>query len=165
MSTRVTLEDGYLPAVGRPHVEHRQRRRVALVLRRDPHDHLVGVVGRVDLRDLPRSERAEERPLDLIGREPERRHARTVERDVHLRVRELQIARDVHDAGDRLELRLELRRRGVEVVGIAGLQRELVLRARLPAADVDDRRVLQEHADARDGGELRPQLVDHLVGA
>ena len=67
---------------GRLHVEQRQRRRVALVLRRDLQDHLVLVVGREDLRDLPRAVRGVQRQLapgrrsgraPRSGRDPGRR--------------------------------------------------------------------------------------------
>ena len=61
--------------------------------------------------------------------------------------------------------RFELRGAVVEQLRVAVLQRELVLRARLAAGEVDDRRILQEHPDAGDDAELRPQRVDHLVGA
>ncbi len=56
------------------------------ILRRDAHDDLVGVVRRVDLRDLPRAERAEHRAFDLVGRQAEGGDALAIERDVDLRV-------------------------------------------------------------------------------
>ena len=67
--------------------------------------------GRVDLRDLPRAVGVVERGLDLVHRQAERRHAVAIDVDLDLRVVEAQIAVDVFDAGDLLDLRLEQRRR------------------------------------------------------
>ena len=87
-----TAESGTSLPPGRLHVEHRERRRILLVLRRDLHDHLVLVVRREDLRDLPRAVRRRQRRLDLIDRQAERRDLLAIERDVQLRILDLQIA-------------------------------------------------------------------------
>ena len=76
-----TAESGTSLPPRRLHVEHRQRRRVALVLRRHLQDHLVLVVGREDLRHLPRAVRRGQRQLHLVHREAERRDLVAVEVD------------------------------------------------------------------------------------
>ena len=75
-----------------------------------------------------------------------------------------QIAADVLDAGNLLELRLHQRRRAIQLRGVGVLQRELVDAARaLLAAEVDRRLVDHEHAHARDPGDLRTKVGDDLI--
>ena len=50
-------------------------------------------------------------------------------------------------------------RRRIKLVGIGALQRVLVFGLGAQAADVDRGRVAQEHVDAGNAGQLRPQLV------
>ena len=76
-----TVESGTSLPRGRLHVEQRQRGRVALELRRHLHDDLVLVVGREDLRDLPRAVGRGQRELDLVHREAERGDLVAVEVD------------------------------------------------------------------------------------
>ena len=59
-------------AARRSHVQHRQRCRILLELRRDLQNDLVLVARRVDLRNLPRAVGVEQRRLHLIHRQAER---------------------------------------------------------------------------------------------
>ena len=76
----------------------------------------------------------------------------------------------IHVAGDILEARRlpqrvhQLAGGVVELVQIQALQRVLILRLGEIAADADDRRVLHEDVDARNLRQLRPQLLDDLIG-
>ena len=145
-------------------VEQRQRRRVALELRRDAHDDLILIVRRVDLRDLPRAVGVVERRLHLIRGQAERRNPVTVHLDPNLRIVEPQIAVDVLDPGKLPDLVFEERRRTIELGRVGILQRELIGAARtLLAAQVDRRLVDHEHAHAGNLRQLRPELRDDLI--
>jgi len=87
-----------------------------------------------------------------------------VDRHGGLRIRDLEIARDVDQVGQLLELRQEPRRVIVQR-GVRALQRELIQALGAPAADLDGRRILQEHLDARNAGELAVEIADQLVHA
>ena len=112
-----------------------------LELRRDPQDHLILIVRRVDLRDLPRAVGVVERVLDLVRGQAERRQLVAVHLDGDLRVLELQVAADVLEARHLPHLVFEHRRPPVQLGGVGVLQRELIERATAAAAEVDRRRV------------------------
>ena len=118
-------------AARRLHVEHRERRRILLVLRRHLHDDLILVVGREDLRDLPRAVGRRERRFHLIDGQPERRDLLAIEIHLELGVLDLQVRVDVEQSGQIAQRRLEARRDTIELLGVGILQRELVLRPRL----------------------------------
>src|ERR1019366_9623759 len=77
----------------------------------------------------------------------------------------LEVRRDVDEARERLDLRLEELRVPGELGAVGALERELVGTARHLAADRDGRRVLEEDADPGNAGELRPEFLDDLVDA
>ena len=151
-------------AAGRAHIEHRQRRGIALELWRDLHHHLILIVRRVDLRHLPGAVGVVECGLHLVHREAERRDPVAVHVHANLRVLHLQIAADVLEPGNLPDLVLEHRRPVVEFRGVGVLQRELIRAARaLLPAQVDLLRHVDEHAQARHLGHQRTQRRDDLL--
>ena len=105
-------------SIGRPDVEHRQRRRILLKFRRDLQDDLVLIAGRVNLRDLARPVRIEQRRLNLTDGQPERGDPVAVEGDLELRIVQPQIAVDVLDARNLAHRLFEDRRGTVKLGGI-----------------------------------------------
>jgi hypothetical protein len=80
-------------------VQHRHRIRIVLKLRRDLHDDLIFVIWRVNRRDLPWTIRRAQGAFDLIDGQPERRNPVAIEGDVQLRIRDLQVAGHIRQAG------------------------------------------------------------------
>ena len=80
-------------------IQHRERRRIHLVLGLEPHNHPIFVHSRVDGRDLALAVSVKERVFDLLRRDAERRSLVAVDHHVDLRVGNLQVARDVLKAG------------------------------------------------------------------
>jgi hypothetical protein len=70
---------------------------------------------------------------------------------------------DVRDHRTRLQGSEQLRPPFVEIAHLVRLQRELILRVRLPGAHADVLNGLQEQACSRERRELRTQPGDHLV--
>src|SRR5579862_1344390 len=162
LERRHRIERDQRTAVG-AYVKHRQRGRVHLELRQEFHDHPVLVRRRVNRRDLTRSVRVVERVLDRLGGHAERGRAIAVDLHGHLRLRDLQIAGDVDQPGQRLELVLDLRRPFEQFRGVRSLQRVLVQTLReLP--ETDDRHVLDERLDPRNRSEGRPKFSHDLLG-
>ena len=133
-----------------------QRLRALPVLRRDLHDHVVLVERVVDGRDLALAEGVVERVVDLarVDAEPRRRcrgrSTRSVSRPLFCwsELTSVELAARCCSAGQ------DLRRPGRRVVEVVGLQRVLVLRVALPAADADVLHRLQEQRGARHLREL-----------
>src|SRR2546429_8158946 len=115
-------------------------------------------------RDLTRPVCVVERFLDLLGGDAERRGPVPVDGPRGLRIRDLEIARDIDQVRRLLELRQDPRRIVVQR-GVRALERELIQALGTTAADLDGRRVLEKHLDARDAGELAIEITDQLVHA
>jgi len=105
-------------------------------------DHAVLVVRRVDRRHPPAAVGAEQELLDLLRRDPEGRGPVAVDRHLHLRILDLEVARDVAQLLQVAHALLEQRRRAVQLVRVRALERELVETLRELAADADGGRHL-----------------------
>jgi len=140
----------------------RERRGLALVLRRHLHDHVVLVRRRVDGGDLPGAKGVVEGILDLLRRHAEGRRTIALDFHPHLRTGDLHVGVDVHQLRQRGQFRLHRRGHAVELVHVGAEEGKLVQRARLHAADADRGRLLRVGADARHHGEIAPQVGDDL---
>ena len=109
------------PVTWRLHVEHRERRGIQLVLRRDLHDDLIFVVWREDLRDLARAVGRRQRELHLIDGQAERCDLLPVERHGQLRILDLEVRIDVKQPGHVAKRDLEPRRHAI-LLGVRILQ-------------------------------------------
>ncbi len=138
---------------------------LALQIRQDLHDHVVGVELGEILRDLPLPEGVVERVVDLLRREAEAGGLVAVDGQRQGRAARLLVGRHVAQLRQGPELVEDLRRPVVQLVEVGVLQGVLVLGARLASADIDVLRGLQEQARALDLGELRPQPGDDLLAA
>ncbi len=149
--------------VSRPQVELGERLGRALILRQHLQDHLVLVGGSVDHRNLACAVGAEERVLHLVRRDAQRDGAVAVDIHHHLRAGDLHVAADVHEPRQGAHFVGELWRPLVNLLEIHALQGHLVGGGRILAAHRDGRRVLHEHHQAGNGGDLGAQLLDNLV--
>ena len=156
LDLRETRERHLLP-LRRLDMEQAERRRILLILGRHAHDDLIGVVGRVDLRHLPRAERAVHRAFHLIRAQPQRGHAIAIQGDVHLRIRQEEIARHVLQARKLVHPALQLHRALVEVGRVRAGEGELVGRPGGPPADVDHGRIGKKRPHSRDRRQFRPE--------
>ena len=121
-------------AAARADIQQRQCRRIGLIARLELHHHPILVVWRIYRRDLARAVRVIQRAFDRLRRNAQRGGLVAIDIDGDLRLRDLQIARHVDQILQRLELRFDLRRKLVELLGVGPLQRVLVLCAAHPAA-------------------------------
>ena len=76
----------------------------------------------------------------------------------------LEVAIDVDEAGDLANFAQQDLCPLIKLGEVGALQRVLVLRRRLLAANANRWRVLHVHLDAGDGSEFRAQLLDDLIG-
>src|SRR6185437_881996 len=77
----------------RPNVQHAECSEILLELRLQLHDHVVFVVRRVDVRHLPGAVRVIERGFNVLRGDSERGRVIAIYVHIHLRIRDLQIAR------------------------------------------------------------------------
>ena len=134
-----TASSGMVWPLAGLHVEllDEMSRRVDAELRLRLQDDLVVVGRRVDGRDLARAEGVEQLLADLIDGDAVDRRLLAVDVDRHLRILDVEVGGDVEQARKLRDLVAHLRREPVERLGVAALQRVLVLALRNPAADVD----------------------------
>src|SRR5439155_5499650 len=88
-----------------------------------------------------------------------------VDRNRGLRIRDLQVARNVEQVRELAQLGGEPRRVVVQRDPVRALQRELIQALGATPADLDRRGVLEEHLDTGDAGQLAIEVADQLVHA
>ena len=125
--------------------------------------HLILVVRREDLRDLTLAVGRRQRRLHLIDGEAQGGDLLAIQIDGQLGVLDLQVGVDVEQPRHFSQRSLKAGRDPIELLGVRILERKLILRTRLHAADADCRRVRQHCADAGNASQLGPQLLDDLI--
>ncbi len=145
------------------HVQHRQRGRILLVLRRDLQHDLILVIRREDLRDLTLAVGRRQSGLHLIDGQAQGGDLLAIQIDGQLGIPDLKVGVDVEQPRNIPERSLKAWRDAIELLGVRILERKLILRTRLHAANADGRRVRQHCANAGNASQLGPQLLDDLV--
>ena len=122
LSILATASSGTSRAGRRAHLQAAQDLAGIGVLRVGLEDHLIGVVGGVDGRDLPRTKGRVEQVADLVDRDAEPRGEVAVDVDTSRAGSDLQVGIHVEDAGNRLHPRHQFWRVGAQGLEIARLQ-------------------------------------------
>ena len=151
-------------AVGCSHVDTREHRGVGLVLGRDFKNHLVLACRAVDRRDLARAVGTLQCVLDLRETESVAGNLVAINLDFDDGPLVVEIAGDVDKTRQLANFAEQHLCPVIKLLEIGALQRVLVERGCLLAANADRRRVLHVDADSGNGSKLGTQLLDDLVG-
>ena len=157
------IERHQLPLIGAD-VEQGQAIGIALVLRQQFHDHVVGVGGHVDVGDFARAISVVQSVLDLAGGDAESGGAVAVDIHGDLGAGNLEVAVHVGEAGHGLHAFFESVGGTVQFGDVGALQGVLVEAPANKPTDADQRRILQIGPNAGDGVQFGPQSLDNLLG-
>ena len=150
-------------AFGRLHVDRFQEVRAFPPLLLQGQNHVVLIDRLVHHRDLALAKSVIERGVHRLRRETEARRGIAVDDHIGRQAGILLVGADVRNLRKRREPVQNFRPPFRQRVEVGRLQRVLVLRVALPAADAHVLGVLQEHGRPRHAGSLAAQTGDHLV--
>ena len=146
------------------HEDVLQLRRIGLKPRLALEDDLIIVGRRVNARHLARAEGVEQLLTDLVDSDAVDGRHFAVHFDRHLRILDVEIGGDVAQPLDLGDPVAQFRRHIVEELGVARLQRVLVLALGNAAGDVDVLNVLERDCHPRNGVGGAAQALDHRRG-
>ena len=150
-------------AVAAAHVDRAERALVGLGRRRDLHDHLVAVGGRVDRRHLALAEGAVQARAHGVDRHAERVGAVAVDLQARLQALQLRVARHVAEERIGAQLLLQALRPIGDLVGLDALQDVLVLALAEAPAELQVLHRLRVGGQPRHLAQLAPQALDDLL--
>ena len=164
VSTRAKAASGTCVARRAGDVQALQRLRALQVFGGELHHHAVLVERVVDHADLALAEGVVQRGVDGAHRHAQARRGVAVDDERGLHALVLLVGVDVGQLRQLRQRIAHARLPGAQIVELVGLQRVLVLRVGLPAADADVLHRHQEQVGARLVGELAAQSRHHRVG-
>ena len=153
--------------IRRADIQHRQCRRIHLVLVLQLRDHTVCIIGGIDGRDLPLAVGGVKRVFNLFRGDAQSRCLIPIDFYVDLRIGNVEVAGDILQHVAQLwiaaQFVFQLRRVAVKLLGVWCLQRELVLALGQVAADADRWQHLRKCHDPGHRGQLGPQFLDQFL--
>src|SRR6266404_487660 len=154
---------GNQSSAARTNEEIGQGRRVALILGQQFHNNPVLIHRRINGGDLPLAVGIVQRVFDLIGRHAQRIRFVAIDVYQHLRAGDEKICGYILKAAQLGHAILDDRCPVIELLQVRSLERKLVKALAEKPAGANQRRILEKSADAGNGQEFLPKLLDDLI--